>query len=124
MEKKKNNEKNKEEGVVYRVSCKNCNKIYIGETKFKMKKRIEEHKKYVEYERISNSAIARHVGEFNHENDWEKTIRLEREKILFPRKILESVSIKENKERCMSLNEGIEVNMIYGRGKNVWIKKN
>ena len=39
MEKKKNNEKNKEEGVVYRVSCKNCNKIYIGETKFKMKKK-------------------------------------------------------------------------------------
>ena len=56
-----------------------------------MKKRIEEHKKDVEYEKISNNAIARHVGEFNHEIDWEKTICLEKEKRLFPWKILESV---------------------------------
>ena len=53
-----------------------------------MKKRIE-HKKDVEYEWISNNAIARHIGEFNHEIDWEKTICLEKEKRLFPGKILE-----------------------------------
>ena len=86
------------------------------------------------------------VGEFNHEIGWEKTICLEKEKRLFPRKILESVYykiiirslaqimslfsinksvyIKGNKERCMNLNEGIGVNMIYGRGKNIWIKWN
>ena len=117
IEKKKNNEKNKEEeGVVYRVSCKNCNKIYIGETKFKMKKWIEEHKKDVGYERIRNNA------EFSHEIDWEKKC-LEKEKRLFPRKILESLYIKENKERCMNLNEVIGVNTIYGRGKDIWIKR-
>ena len=60
-----------------------------------MKKRIEKYKKDVEYERISNNAIARHVGEFNHVNVWEKTICLEKEKKLFPRKVLESVYIKE-----------------------------
>ena len=74
-------------------------------------------------ERICNNAIARHVGEFNHEIDWEKTICMEEEKRLFPRKILESVYIKENKERSMNLNEGIGVNAIYGRGKDVWIKR-
>ena len=99
MGKKKNNKKNKEEGVVYKVNCKNCENIYIGETRFKMKKRIEEHKKVVGVRRISNSAMARHVEEFDHEIDWEKTIGLEKEKILFPRKILESAYIKENKER-------------------------
>jgi GIY-YIG catalytic domain. len=31
--------------VVYKVKCKDCDKIYIGETKFKMKKRIDQHKK-------------------------------------------------------------------------------
>ena len=72
MGKKKSNENNKEEeGVVYRVSYKND----------------------VEYERISNNAIARHVGEFNLEIDWEKTICLEEEKRLIPKKILESVYI-------------------------------
>ena len=53
--------------MVYKVNCKNCNKIDIGETKFKMKKMIEEHKKDVDFKRISNSAIARHVEEFKHE---------------------------------------------------------
>ena len=48
---------------------------------------------------------------------------MEKEKRLFLRKILESVYIKENKERCMNLNEGIGVNKIYGRGRNVWIKR-
>ena len=36
-----------------------------------------------------------------------------RKKVLFPRKILERVYIKENKGRCMNLNEGIGVNAIY-----------
>jgi hypothetical protein len=41
--------------------------IYIGETKFKMEKRIQQHKKDVEYERTENSAIAE---QFKHEIDW------------------------------------------------------
>ena len=70
MEERKNmkgDKKDKEEGVVYRVNIINCDKIYIGETKLKMKKRIEEHKKDVDFKRISNSVIAKHVDEFNHE---------------------------------------------------------
>ena len=31
--------------------------------------------------------------------------------------------MKENKERCMNLNEGIGVNTIYGIGKGAWIKR-
>ena len=48
---------------------------------------------------------------------------MEKENILFPRKILESAYIKENKERCMNLNEGIGVSITYGRGKGAWIKR-
>ena len=88
-----------------------------------MEKRMKEHKKDVEFRRISNSAIARHVEEFNHEIDWDKAICLKKEKRLFPRKILESAYIKENKERCMDLNEGIRVSKIYGRAKGAWIKR-
>ena len=88
-----------------------------------MKKRMEEHKKDAEFRRISNSAIARHVEEFNHEIDWEKAICLGKEKRLFPRKILECAYIKENEERCMNLNEGIGVSTIYGKGKGAWIKR-
>ena len=59
-----------------------------------MRKRIEEHKKDVEFRKTSNSAIARHVEEFNHEIDWDKAMCLEMEKRLFPRKILDSVHIR------------------------------
>ena len=73
MGKKKNYKKDKEEeGVVYKVKCSNCENIYIGETRFKMKKRIDEHKKDVEFRTISNSAIARLVEQFNHEIEWGK----------------------------------------------------
>jgi hypothetical protein len=53
-----------------------------------MRKRIEEHKKDVECRRMSNSAIARQVEEFNQEIDWDKAMCLEKEKRLFARKIL------------------------------------
>ena len=92
MGRKKNDKKNNEEGVVYKVNCKNCEKIYIGETRFEMKKTIEEHKKDVKFRRIGNSAME----EFNHEIDWDKAICLEKEKRLFPRKILESAYIKKD----------------------------
>ena len=44
MRKKKDKENEMEEGVIYKVNCKNCEKIYIEETKFRMKKGIEQHK--------------------------------------------------------------------------------
>ena len=48
---------------MYRVNCKDCEKIYIGETKFKMGNRMKQHKKDVEFKRINNNAIAKHVEE-------------------------------------------------------------
>ena len=60
-----------EEGVIYQVNCKDCEKIYIGETKFAMKKRIEQHKKDVNFGR-TNNMIAKHVKNSNDQIDWEK----------------------------------------------------
>ena len=47
---------------------------------------------------------------------------LEKEKRLFPRKILESAHIRGNKQRCMNLNEGIGVSRVYGKGKGAWLR--
>jgi len=91
--------------------------------KFRMRKRIEQHKKDVEYRRTSNSVIVRHVEEFNHEIDWDKAICLEKEKRLFARNILESAHKRRNKQRCMNLNEGIGVSTVYGKGKGAWLRR-
>ena len=51
MKKKKKRKKTregkdkKEEGAVYQINCKDCDKVYIRETKFKIEKRIGQHKK-------------------------------------------------------------------------------
>ena len=46
-EKTRESNDNNEEGAVYQINCKECDKIYIGETKFKIGKRKGQHKKYI-----------------------------------------------------------------------------
>jgi len=112
-----------EEGVIYRVDCKDCKKIYIGETKFTIEKRIKQHKKDVEFERVENNAIAKHVKEKGHRIEWNKAVVIEKEKRLFPRKIIEGVYIKRNRQRCLNLNEGIGISMVYGGGEGAWLRR-
>ena len=57
---------------IYQISCEDCEKIYIGETKFTLRKRMEQHKKEVKFGRTSN-AIAKHVEESKCQIDWDKT---------------------------------------------------
>ena len=59
--------KKKEEEPVYGVNCKDFEKMYIGKTKFRMKKRIEQHKKDLDYKRTNSNAIVRYVEEHKHE---------------------------------------------------------
>ena len=83
-----------------------------------MMKRIQQHQKDVEFRRTS-SAIARHVEEFKHEIDWDSVGCLEKEKRLFPRKILESAHIRANNQRCMNLNDGLGAANVYGKGSGL-----
>jgi len=72
---------------VYRIPCKNCQKVYIGETGRSLGVRIKEHRKEVElhegkkYTRSTRkqsqseqnkSAITDHVNTENHIIDWEE----------------------------------------------------
>jgi hypothetical protein len=42
---------------------------------------------------------------------------------MFPRKIIEGTYIRKNKQRCLNLNEGIGVSVVYGRGERAWLKR-
>ena len=68
------------------------------------------------------NAIARHVKEKEHQIEWEKAVLLEKEKRMFPRKIIEGAYMR-NKQRCLNLNEGIGVSMVYGGGKRAWLRR-
>ena len=78
-----------ESGVVYRVSCKNCKQVYIGETGGKLSISTKEHKAEVDELPSSSetraarkdsttirhrSAICDHVHQQNHIIDWGKSL--------------------------------------------------
>ena len=53
-------------GVVYALGCKDCPKIYIGETARTAKKRTEEHLNHAKKGNIEMSAVAQHTLSNNH----------------------------------------------------------
>ena len=104
-------EKQKKAGVVYKIPCRQCEKVYIGETGRQLRTRITEHRK--EAEKISDrnftrstcrvstnehhkSAITDHVCQNNHLMNWEESEILEQESDKFKRWIKESICIRSN----------------------------
>ena len=83
--------------MVYQIKCKDCEKVYIGETRLTMEKRMGQLKKDVQSGR-TYSAIDKNVLELARKMNWEKTICLDREKRTpTPRKLLEWCQIRANR---------------------------
>ena len=59
--------------VIYSIPCKDCDKLYIGETKRKFHTRLREHQKAVEQEHPKKSA---HSLQSGHTISWESSIIL------------------------------------------------
>ena len=113
-------EKQKKAGVVYKIPCSQCEKVYIGETGRQLGTRITEHRK--EAEKISDrnftrstrrastnehhkSAITDHVCQNNHIMNWEASEIVEQESDKFKRWIKESICIRSNTP-TMNRDEG------------------
>ena len=82
------------ENGVYIIPCKNCNKIYVGETERSLQLRVTEHRKYAKDPK--KSAVARHQLECGHVMDFDKAAIKIHENNLLKRKILEYLMIKNN----------------------------
>ena len=73
------NEKNETANVIYQIDCKGndteqCNKLYIGTTKSKLKTRISVHKSNIKLIDNNNpqqkTALATHCAKSNHTSDF------------------------------------------------------
>ena len=92
---------------VYEIPCKDCEKIYVGESGRDLKKRVREHKSGIKNADVNNALFV-HVRDFDHPIDFENA------KIVYPsssvrrRHIVESALIEEyNKNgKCLNLNKG------------------
>jgi len=61
--------------VVYKISCKICDAFYMEQTCRQLKTRISEYKNHILKNTSTHSVITEHRLQFNHDFDWEKTLR-------------------------------------------------
>ena len=59
-------------GVVYRIPCGTCPKVYIGQTGRTLEHRLKEHKRALTSGNVSQSAVAEHAMDESHTIKWEE----------------------------------------------------
>ena len=59
-------------GVVYRIPCSSCEKVYIGQTGRTLDHRLKEHRRALASGNVQQSAVTEHATNEMHDIDWEK----------------------------------------------------
>ena len=81
--------------VIYKISCKDCSKSYVGETGRRLEDRKRDHQAAVKRGDMDKNAIAYHCWNQDHTMDWNGTKRLSTEDQRFRRRIKESIWIRK-----------------------------
>ena len=102
-------------GVIYRVPCKECDAVYIGETLRNLEERLKEHKRHVEKSDLKGSAIAKHVLKTGHSIAWDKAQVIDYEQRWGARKIKESLHIKRERanRQLMNRDGGLAISRVW-----------
>ena len=86
--------KERKQGVVYKIPCRGCGAMYIGETGRNLQERV---KKYA-FKRQDDISIAVHEWTNEHTMNWpEAKVKLREHDITWRRKILEAIHIQWEK---------------------------
>jgi len=96
------------QGVVYKISCHDCDAPYIGQTKRQLRTRIKEHNLDIKKKIGSPSVISEHRN-FNHDFGWDNIKILDNERSYQKRLISEMVHIKKQPH---GLNKQSDINML------------
>ena len=56
-------------GLVYQISCRHCNAVYVGETGRSVRTRKREHADAVKIFNTEKSAVSQHIMDFDHRID-------------------------------------------------------
>jgi len=100
----------KQSGVVYEITCADCEAKYIGESARKLEKRLNEHKSSAG---SSKSAVREHVVRSKgHQIDWDNVKLLEREPKDFSRKVLEAIHIRTETPK-LNRDKGLDLDPIW-----------
>jgi len=106
---------------VYKVTCANCDKTYIGETGRKFGVRLQEHRTEVKSKagrtftrslrassltQHNRSALPDHATQENHVINWSQVTVIDREPERFTRWIKEAIHIRKEGQQAMNRDEG------------------
>ena len=80
--------------VVYKISYKDCDASYVGQTSRLLKIRVAEHRCHINRNTIQHSMITDHRINYNHNFDWDGARVLDSEPFRFRREISEMIHIK------------------------------
>ena len=94
----------KKKGVIYKIPCKDCPCVYIGETGSTLEKRLSEHKAAVKKNDPKNG-IAVHSWEDQHQVNWGASVKQE-ERSYWRRRILHN----HQQHRTSNLDCGLNIN--------------
>ncbi|KYN13987.1 hypothetical protein ALC57_13817, partial [Trachymyrmex cornetzi] len=87
----------KNNNVIYKINCDNCNASYVGQTKRQLQTRIKEHRNNIRLDQSNHSVITKHIKEYNHTFNWEDVKIVDSESNYKKRNISEMIHIKEQK---------------------------
>ena len=87
-------------GVVYRISCKDCEHAYVDQSGRSLDCRVKEHQRAVRNRETNASALAEHVWNKEHHINWQNAEVLEANQQYWRKRcLLESLHInKETKQ--------------------------
>jgi len=104
--------------IVYKIGCKDCDKVYIGQTKRHLETRIKEHKNNIKNPSGNYSVVTNHRLSEEHDFKWDEPIILHKERNRRKREIAEMFFIKKYMKTKTSLNlqrDTENLNPIYDR---------
>ena len=104
-------------GVVYKISCPECDHSYVGETARTMGQRLKEHLKT---QGTITSAIGEHISQTGHPISIENVKIIGTESDWHRRRIKEAIEIKSHRP-TLNRDGGYELAHIYN---NFWSREN
>jgi len=99
--------------VVYQIECKDCDQVYIGQTKRHLETRVKEHKNNIKNPSGNFSVVTNHRVSLHHEFDWDKTRILHKERNRKKREIAEMFFIKKQRNNINLQKDTDNLNSLY-----------
>ena len=102
-------------GLVYQISCRDCNAVYVGETGRSVRTRKREHAVAVKTFNTKKSVLSQHVMDFDHRIDWDNVKILKSESHAYRRRVMESFLINQKACSCnvINCNDGANFPTVY-----------